>query len=99
MESMESYALDWLSVSYRYMQMSIYVAEMKTSQSHLRLLCCFGISLGDSAFKRLSQKEEVFLCHSCTFLYDALDFLIVCFNFVYLAAVLGENSCSCILYM
>lgn len=68
MESMESCVLDWFSIScssLKYVQMSIYVAETKTSQSPLKLSCCFWISLGDTSFVCFSQKEEVF--HPCTF--------------------------------
>lgn len=72
---------------------------MKNSQSPLKLSCCFWISLRDMALICFSQKEEVFLFHPCTFIYGTLDFLIICFNFVYLAAVLGESISFCILYM
>lgn len=90
MELTESCAVDWFSIScssLKYNQMSTYAAEMKPGQSPLKLLSCFWISHGDTAFICFSQKEEVFLFHPCTFFYGVLDFLFLCFNFVYLAAM------------
>lgn len=75
--------------------------ENPAIQSPLKLLCCFWTPLGDTAFICSCQKEEAFLFHPCSFLYDALDFL----DYYWLQCCLpssnhGKKSiCSCILYL
>lgn len=73
--------------------------ENPTIQSPLKLLCCFWAPLRDRAFTCSSQKKHLCFIPFLFFMMFWVSLIVIGFNSLYLAAIMGESICSCILYL